>query len=53
LLAALTDAGCPVQVLEGADQHGGDFMRLQVHRDTVGNDDVEAEAVQARFRPYS
>lgn len=33
LVAALTDAGCQVQVLEGAEQHGGEFMRLQVQRD--------------------
>jgi len=32
LLTALTDAGCQVQVLEPAEQHGGEFMRLQVHR---------------------
>lgn len=32
LLTALTDAGCQVQVLESAEQHGGEFMRLQVHR---------------------
>lgn len=33
LLAALTDAGCQVHVLESAEQHGGEFLRLQVHRD--------------------
>lgn len=33
MLAALTDAGCQLRVLETAEQHGGDFMRLQVHRD--------------------
>lgn len=33
LLAALTDTGCRVQMLEGAELHGGEFMRLQVHRD--------------------
>jgi hypothetical protein len=32
LLTALTDAGCQVQLLESAEQHGGEFMRLQVHR---------------------
>jgi hypothetical protein len=32
LLTALTDAGCQVQVLEPAEQHGGEFLRLQVHR---------------------
>lgn len=33
LLAALSDAGCQVQVLEPAEQHSGDFLRLQVHHD--------------------
>lgn len=33
LLAALTDAGCQVRVLEAAEQHGGEFVRLQVRRD--------------------
>lgn len=33
LAAALTDAGCQVQVLEAAEQYGGEFVRLQVHRD--------------------
>lgn len=33
LRAALSDAGCQVQVLEPAEQHGGEFLRLQVQRD--------------------
>jgi hypothetical protein len=33
LVTALTDASCQVQVLEPAEQHGGEFVRLQVHRD--------------------
>lgn len=33
LLAALSDAGCQVRVLEPAEQHGGEFLRLQVQRD--------------------
>ena len=33
LLAALAAAGCQVQVLEPAEQHVGEFLRLQVHRD--------------------
>lgn len=32
LLTALTDAGCQVRVLEPAEQHGGEFMRLEVQR---------------------
>jgi hypothetical protein len=32
LLTALTEAGCQVQVLEPAEQHGGEFLRLQVRR---------------------
>ncbi len=32
LRAALTDAGCRIEVLEPAEQHGGEFMRLQVQR---------------------
>jgi hypothetical protein len=30
LLAALSEAGCQVRVLEPAEQHGGEFLRLQV-----------------------
>jgi hypothetical protein len=33
LLAALIDAGWQVQGLEPAEQHGGELLRLQVHRD--------------------
>jgi len=33
LRAALNGAGCRVEVLEPAEQHGGEFLRLQVHRD--------------------
>lgn len=33
LLAALSGAGCRVQVIEPAEQHGGEFLRLQVQRD--------------------
>ncbi len=32
LQAALSDAGCQVRVLEPAEQHGGEFLRLQVQR---------------------
>ncbi len=32
LLAALGGAGCQVRVLEPAEQHGGEFLRLQVQR---------------------
>ncbi len=32
VLAALSDAGCQVRVLEPAEQHGGEFLRLQVQR---------------------
>lgn len=33
LQAALTDAGYHVDVLEPAEQHDGEFLRLQVHQD--------------------
>jgi hypothetical protein len=32
LRAALSDAGCQVRVLEPAEQHAGEFLRLQVQR---------------------
>jgi hypothetical protein len=32
LQAALTEAGCQVEVLEAAERHGGEFLRLHVHR---------------------
>jgi len=35
LQAALTEAGCQVEVLEPADRHGGEFLRLHVHRDEL------------------
>ncbi len=31
----MTEAGCQVKVLEPADRHGGEFLRLHVHRDEL------------------
>lgn len=46
LQAALTSAGYHVTVLESAEQHGGEFVRLQVDRDTGSVDTVQVDVAR-------